>query len=270
MQENAFWRAVGVSVCAFGLAIGSAHAQVLTSDVTTQLNTDLSYLEAAKQYLMQGEQYYQQGEQYYMQGEQFAQQLQNAQGLENMLGLSGYNLDGNMAEDAGIMTELNPIYSINPAENFISRARNLLSDSYYIPASGNSAQYQIGNMFGMSSASPSDGGYDRITRDTNQYAQEANVIAAVNRDREEQASLIEQQDQAVSMLGDNDQGRATELIATEQSTALHQNDAMLRLTQTVADQNMQQRLERLEDENTIAEKNLQSLQRVQAFTESSQ
>lgn len=248
---------------------GNAHAQVLTSDVKTQLNTDLSYLEAAKQYLMQGEQYYQQGEQYYMQGEQFAQELQNAQGLENMLGLSGFNLDNYQSFNNGVM-ELNPLYSIDPFENFVSRARSLLSDSYYLPGTGNSAQYQIGSIFGMSSASPSDGGYDRMNRDTNQVMQYSNALTAVDRERQDTAALMQDQDERANDLTDNDLGAATQQLVVQSSTQMHQNDMALRLQQVTADNELQTKIERLEMENTIAEKNLQSLQRVQAFTESSQ
>ncbi|GAJ30400.1 hypothetical protein [Acidomonas methanolica] len=122
---------------------------------------------------------------------------------------------------------------------------------------------------GLASDSPTDAGYDRAARDTNQAMREAASLAAVNKDRQNMAQVMEKQDEALDNLGDDDVGASTQLIAAEQSTALHQNDASLQLQQTTADMAFQQHIRQLEVENDIAEKNLKHLQKVQAFTASS-
>ncbi|MDG6095240.1 hypothetical protein LOC54_09005 [Acetobacter sp. AN02] len=99
---------------------------------------------------------------------------------------------------------------------------------------------------------------------------EAASLASVNEYRQVSAQAMQRQDEALADLGDNDVGASTQLIAVEQSTALHQNDASLQLQQTMADMAFQQHIRQLEVENDIAEKNLKHLQKVQAFTASSE
>ncbi|GBD55788.1 hypothetical protein NBRC103581_00356 [Gluconobacter wancherniae NBRC 103581] len=98
---------------------------------------------------------------------------------------------------------------------------------------------------------------------------EAASLASVNEYRQASTQVMQRQDEALADLGDDDVGASTQLIAAEQSTALHQNDASLQLQQTTADMAFQQHIRQLEIENDIAEKNLKHLQKVQAFEASS-
>lgn len=246
-----------------------AHAQVFVSDPKTEVSTDLGYLESAKQYIQQGQQYYMQGEQYYMQGEQFVQQVKNAKGLGLLQALTGVNLDGHITADQAIMGLNNAYNALDPySGGYVTQAREVLSDSYFLPTRGASAQSQVGQLLGSSSSSPSSTGYDRANRDTDQFMQYNNAIAAVNQERSSTAQMMQDQDDASSELGDDDAGQAAELLVAQSSTQMHQNDMNIRLQQVIADNQVQEKLERLETENAIADKNLKHLQKVQAFEES--
>lgn len=246
-----------------------AHAQVLTSDIPTQTNTDLGYLEAAKSYIQQGEQYTMQGEQYYMQGEQYYQQIKNAKGLSILQALTGVNLDGHITADQAIMGLNNAYNSLDPySGGYLTQAREVISDSYFLPTTGTSAQSQVGTLLGGSSSGPSSLGYDRANRDTNQFMQYSNAIAAVNQERASTAQMMQGQDDASNELGDDDTAQATQLLVAQSSTQMHQNDMNIRLQQVIADNQVQEKLERLETENAIADKNLKHLQKVQAFAAS--
>jgi hypothetical protein len=269
MTVNMFKGALAVTIFALCSISIDAKAQVIVTDPKTEVSTDLGYLEAAKSYLQQGQQYYMQGEQYYEQLEQAAQEIQNAKGLANIASLGGGSLDSDISRLESVTDDLSDLYSLNGfSGNFSQEAREVLSRTYNLPGS-TSAQASAASLMGLASDSPTDAGYDRAARDTNQSMREAASLASVNEYRQASAQVMQRQDEALADLGDDDVGASTQLIAAEQSTALHQNDASLQLQQTTADMAFQQHIRQLEVENDIAEKNLKHLQKVQAFTASS-
>lgn len=257
----------------FGMAVFcgfsvQAHAQIITSDVGTEANTEASYLESVEQYI-------QQGEQYAMQGEQYAQQVKNALGIGNMLEeLGGSGLDRLAEVNQEIMETENVLNELDPrSSGFVSQARDLLASSYDLPSQSVSASAQIQRLYGGSGSSagngdPTSASYDRANRDTNQVMKNENAIASVYDDTRSSNSLIQKQDLVLSDLGDDDMGATTQLMAAQNSVLEHQNDQNIRLQEVMANNQQEERIRELEIENRQAEDELTYLQRLNDFTKS--
>ncbi|WP_249212618.1 hypothetical protein [Acetobacter persici] len=251
----------------------AAHAQIITSDLGTQANTNASYLEAVEQYLQQGQQYAMQGEQYAQQIEQYVQQVQNARGLGDVLQMiTGTNLNGNLTMDSAISATQNTLSNIDPyGGGFVTQARTQLSRIYSIPSQAISAQSQIYSTFGSgqsgssSTSDPSSQAYDWSNREANQIVNNEQVISTVNKSNEAAMQTVEDQDAISDNLTDNDTGAATQLLVAQTSVGLHQNYQNMRLQQIIADNQQQERIRQLEIENKNAEQSLARLQQIKNF-----
>lgn len=257
-----------------GSFVSSAHAQIITSDLATQANTNASYLEAVEQYLQQGEQYAMQGEQYAQQVQQWEQQIANAKGLGGVLQLiTGTNLNGKLTLDSAISATQNTLSNLDPySGGFVSQARTQLNKIYSLPSEAVSAQAQISRLFGSSrdgsntnTTDPTSQAYDWSNREANQIVNNEQVISTVNSNNEDAMETVKEQDMISDELTDNDTGAATQLLVAQTSVGLHQNYQNMRLQQIIADNQQQERIKKLEIENRNAQEGLNGLQQIKNF-----